>query len=134
MDKHLLQKKVSAKELALFKKELKKTKDLCSDIAACQNTLYQLVTKLSKLTDRIDLPGSRDRNSDYFSILFSRVGRPMKINEVMEEIALSSEEVIPIQIINIRAYLSRRLNQACQDGVLVKSEIGMGEVIYSLAK
>lgn len=134
MDKHLFQKKISGRELDLLRRELKNTKDLCNEIAARQNSLHQLVTKLSKMVEKSDVAGSLDLNSEYFSVLFSKAGRPMKMNEIIEAIKQSSEDVIPIQIINIRSYLSRRLNQACREGVLIRSETGTGDVIYRLAK
>lgn len=81
-----------------------------------------LKQKIDEMTDKSAIPYVSTRVEegkhviDTIIQLLHETGRPMQVKEIGE--ALKSRNVVPIQILNIKTYVNRRLEIACATNML----------------
>jgi len=60
--------------------------------------------------------------NEFYTNIFEQKGHCLDISEVIRAVNKSNAEVIPVQIINIKSYLLRKLKKLCTDGLLVEED------------
>lgn len=80
--------------------------------------LVQRVEELEAkvLPDNLSRPEAGKEMQDILISLLAEVGRPMPVREIGE--ILKNRNVIPIQILNVKTYVVRRLETACAAGLI----------------
>lgn len=126
----------------------KAIQDLADQLKMVQRCLRQLNEKVVQLIEQDGIPGNLNNrhviatlspddfiiterlNSMFLEKLFKLMGRGMTVIEVIKAINSFNYDVFPPQIINVKAYLTRRLRKACEDGILKAVRVEEGEQYY----
>lgn len=134
-------------ELETLNLEIMKAQYLYKQITFRQDYLIRLLSGTFKNTDLSIMPAQLQHNegqtvfsvqyeldTNFIRALFMEGNTEMTLQDVINLITNFHHEVLPTQIINVKSYIKRRLDRACDEGVLSICDDNKSARTYLLVK